>query len=143
MERIKRKERAIAAIATAGDRDCRGQFERTVRGFAAIGKIQCVEALVTVPPSSVRAYIFCLCDNVQNFCERVDHRSSDDADIGLNVLASHVCGGGPGFSARNQLFGPIRHAGIRVGVEGVNGAGGSGGGKKIWVSTGGGKGWRP
>src|SRR5260221_12829938 len=113
MERIKRKEPAIAAIATAGDRDCRGQFERTVRGFAAIGKIQCVEALVTVPPSSVRAYIFCLCDNVQNFCERVDHRSSDDADIGLNILASHFCGGWSGFSGRYSLFGAIFPASFR------------------------------
>src|ERR1700719_1632103 len=139
MERIKRKQRAITAIATAGDRDCRGQFERTVRGFAAVGKIQCVDALVTVPPPGVCSYIFCLRDNVQNFCERVDHWSSDDTDIRLNVTASHVHGGGPSFSGRDQLFRPIRHAGIRIGVEGVNGVVGGGGKNHVVRATGDGK----
>ncbi len=146
VERIKRKERAITAIATTGDGDRRGEFDRAVRSLAAVDETECVEALVTVPGTSrvcayrfclrddvqrfcerVCAYRFCLRDDVQRFCERIDHWRSDDADIRLNVLASHVRGGGPGLSGGHKSLGPIHHARIRVGVKGVHGIVRSGG----------------
>jgi len=73
------------------------------------------------------------------FCSWVDHRSSDYTHVRLNVDAAHVHGVGPGFSSGNQILGPVGHAGICIGVKGVDRIVRGGGENHVVRSAGNGK----
>src|SRR6267378_1049397 len=78
-------------------------------------------------------------DDIQNVGSWVDHRSSYYTHVGLNVDAAHVHGVGPGFSSGNQILGPVGHAGICIGVKGVDRIVRGGGKNHVVRSAGNGK----
>src|SRR6202043_2579443 len=76
---------------------------------------------------AVCAARFRLSDNVKNICDWIDHGSSDDTDVGLNVGASGLRRSEPGLAWGDQVLPPVRVAGASVGVKSVNGIVGRGG----------------
>src|SRR5579859_4413786 len=90
MEGIKGNPPATAAPSGTRNSDGGGKRNGSAGGLAAVAEIERVEALVAIPGGSgIRADCFGLSDHVQNFCDRIDHWSSDNANVRLDVLAAH------------------------------------------------------